>query len=91
MPRPGSGCEGLVFFFPLLCGFIAVLMPDRIRDAFRAGPISRFRATLAVIFAGAAVLAAGGMLEYASGSPAAGMPGICYSWRAPLSFSPKNT
>jgi hypothetical protein len=47
-------------------------MSDRIRDAFRAGPISRFRATLAIVFAGAAVLAAGGMLEYASGSPAAG-------------------
>jgi hypothetical protein len=43
-----------------------------IRDAFRPGPISRFRATLAIVFAGAAVLAAGGMLEYASGSPAAG-------------------
>jgi hypothetical protein len=41
-------------------------------EAFRTGPISRFRATLAIVFAGAAVLAAGGMLEYASGSPAAG-------------------
>ena len=43
-----------------------------ISEAFRTGPISRFRATLAIVFAGAAVLAAGGMLEYASGSPAAG-------------------
>jgi hypothetical protein len=47
-------------------------MPLTIGDAFRTGPISRFRATLAIVFAAAAVLAAGGMLEYASGSPAAG-------------------
>jgi hypothetical protein len=55
-------------------------MANALRDSFRTGPISRFRATLTILFAGAAVLAAGGMLEYASGSPAAGTTPATTFW-----------
>jgi hypothetical protein len=51
-----------------------------ISEVFRTGPISRLRATLTILFAGAAVLSAGGMLEYASGSPAAGTTRATAFW-----------
>jgi hypothetical protein len=40
------------------------------KELFRPVPLPRGRAVLTVVFAGAALLAAGGMLEFGSGSPA---------------------
>jgi hypothetical protein len=40
-----------------------------IADLFRPRPVSRFRATLTLIFIAAALLCAGGALEYGTGSP----------------------
>jgi len=40
------------------------------KDLFRPVPLPRGRAVLTVVFAGAALLAAGGMLEFGGGSPA---------------------
>ena len=44
---------------------------SRFAEIFRPEPLPRLRAMTSITFGGAALLAGGGMLEYASGSPSA--------------------
>jgi hypothetical protein len=53
--------------------------PGGLAPLFRAEPLPRWRAVLAVVGFAAALLSAGGMLEYGSGSPAVeGTPAATY-------------
>lgn len=52
----------------------------RLVELFRPEPLPRMRAVTSITFAGAALLAGAGMLEYASGSPSAQGTAVTSYW-----------